>query len=122
MLIALSAKNAILIVEFSKAEHDRGAPLVAAALAGARLRLRPIIMTAFAFILGVLPLAFATGSGAGARRVLGTTVLGGMIAATLIGVFVVPTTFYVSQRLFARRAPAAPRAVDARVAPGEQGT
>jgi HAE1 family hydrophobic/amphiphilic exporter-1 len=119
MLIALSAKNAILIVEFSKAEHDRGAPLVAAALAGARLRLRPIIMTAFAFILGVLPLAFATGSGAGARRVLGTTVLGGMVAATLIGVFVVPTTFYVSQRLFARRgASAATAPADARVVPG----
>ena len=82
MLIALAAKNAILIVEFSKAEHDKGASLVDAALSGARLRLRPILMTAFAFILGVLPLAYATGSGAASRRVLGTTVLGGMLAAT----------------------------------------
>ena len=98
MLIALAAKNAILIVEFSKAEHDRGASLVDAALAGARLRLRPILMTAFAFILGVLPLAYATGSGAAARRVLGTTVLGGMLAATVIAIFFVPTTFYISQR------------------------
>jgi HAE1 family hydrophobic/amphiphilic exporter-1 len=104
MLIALAAKNAILIVEFAKAEHDRGAPLVDAALAGARLRLRPIVMTALAFILGVLPLAYATGSGAAARRVLGTTVLGGMIAATAIAIFFVPTTFYVSQRLFAKPA------------------
>ena len=106
MLIALAAKNAILIVEFSKAEHDRGAALVDAALAGARLRLRPILMTALAFILGVLPLAYATGSGAAARRVLGTTVLGGMLAATVIAIFFVPTTFYVSQRLFSRSATA----------------
>jgi hydrophobic/amphiphilic exporter-1 (mainly G- bacteria), HAE1 family len=113
MLIALAAKNAILIVEFSKAEHDRGAPLVEAALAGARLRLRPIVMTALAFIFGVLPLAYATGSGAAARRVLGTTVLGGMIAATAIAIFFVPTTFYVSQRFTARTATPAPRGAPA---------
>ena len=72
-------------------------------LSGARLRLRPILMTAFAFILGVLPLVIATGSGAVSRQILGTTVLGGMLAATIIGVFVVPSTFYVSQR-WSRRA------------------
>ncbi len=103
MIIGLAAKNAILIVEFSKAEHERGAALYDAALAGARLRLRPILMTAFAFILGVLPLVIATGSGASSRQILGTTVLGGMLAATIIAVFVVPATFYVSQR-FSRRA------------------
>jgi HAE1 family hydrophobic/amphiphilic exporter-1 len=103
MIIGLAAKNAILIVEFSKAEHERGASLTDAALAGARLRLRPILMTAFAFILGVLPLVLATGSGAASRQILGTTVLGGMVAATFIAVFIIPTTFYVSQR-FGRRA------------------
>ncbi len=103
MVIGLAAKNAILIVEFSKAEHERGASLVDAALAGARLRLRPILMTAFAFILGVMPLVVATGSGAVSRQVLGTTVLGGMVAATLIAIFIVPATFCVSQR-FGRRA------------------
>src|SRR5262249_11714493 len=106
MLIVLAAKNAILIVEFSKAEHDRGASIADAALAGARLRLRPIIMTALAFILGVLPLCIATGSGAAARRILGTAVFGGMLAATLIAVFVVPATFAMSQRWAPRRAPA----------------
>jgi HAE1 family hydrophobic/amphiphilic exporter-1 len=105
MLIGLAAKNAILIVEYSKAEHERGLPLVEAALGGARLRLRPILMTALAFILGVLPLCWATGSGAASRRVLGTTVLGGMLAATFIAVFVVPATFVLTQRWARRRAP-----------------
>ncbi|HXJ80407.1 MAG TPA: efflux RND transporter permease subunit, partial [Candidatus Methylomirabilis sp.] len=102
MIIGLAAKNAILIVEFSKAEYERGASLYDAALAGARLRLRPILMTAFAFILGVMPLVVATGAGASSRRILGTTVLGGMLAATVIAVFVIPATFAISQR-FARR-------------------
>jgi HAE1 family hydrophobic/amphiphilic exporter-1 len=109
MLIGLAAKNAILIVEFSKAEHERGAPLAEAALAGARLRLRPILMTALAFIFGVLPLYTATGAGAASRRVLGTTVFGGMLAASFIAIFVIPATFYVSQRLASRRPAAAPR-------------
>ena len=105
MLIGLAAKNAILIVEYSKAEHERGASIADAALAGARLRLRPILMTALAFILGVLPLCIATGSGAASRRILGTTVFGGMLAATLIAVFVVPATFALTQRWASRRAP-----------------
>jgi multidrug efflux pump len=109
MIIGLAAKNAILIVEFSKAEHERGASLLDAALRGARLRLRPILMTAFAFILGVLPLVIATGSGAASRQILGTTVLGGMLAATLIAIFIVPATFYVSQRFRRRAEMPAPR-------------
>ncbi len=94
MLIGLAAKNAILIVEFAKLSHERGTPLVDAALEGAQLRLRPILMTSLAFILGSLPLAIASGAGAGARQVLGTTVVFGMLAATVLGVFLVPV-FYV---------------------------
>ena len=96
MVIGLAAKNAILIVEFAKEEHERGATLVDAALAAARLRLRPILMTAFAFILGVVPLVMSTGAGANSRRVLGVTVLGGMLAATVIAIFIIPVTFYVA--------------------------
>ena len=107
MLIGLSAKNAILIVEFAKDEYEKGKPLLDAALEGARLRLRPILMTSFAFIFGCLPLWFATGSGAVARRVLGSTVIGGMIAASAIAIFLIPVTFYVIERLFAGRKPAA---------------
>ncbi len=103
MVIGLAAKNAILIVEFSKEEYERGTPLVDAALAGARVRLRPILMTAFAFILGVLPLVISKGAGANSRQILGTTVIGGMLAATLIAIFIIPVTFYVSER-FGRRA------------------
>lgn len=93
MLIGLAAKNAILIVEFAKEEVERGQPLFQAALDAAKLRIRPILMTAFAFILGCVPLVIATGSGAVSRRELGTTVVGGMLAATLIAVFVIPTCF-----------------------------
>jgi HAE1 family hydrophobic/amphiphilic exporter-1 len=82
MLIGLAAKNAILIVEFAKEEYEKGKPLIDAALEGGRLRLRPILMTLFAFIFGCLPLWFASGSSAVARRVLGSTVIGGMIAAS----------------------------------------
>ena len=99
MLIGLSAKNAILIVEFCKLEYERGKSLVDAALAGARLRLRPILMTAFAFILGVVPLVLATGSGAQSRRIMGTAVFGGMLAASLIAIFLIPVSFYVVERL-----------------------
>jgi HAE1 family hydrophobic/amphiphilic exporter-1 len=98
MLIGLSAKNAILIVEFSKDEFERGRPLLDAALAGARLRLRPIMMTAFAFILGCVPLWTASGAGAVARRVLGTTVIGGMLTASMIAIFFIPVSFDIVER------------------------
>ena len=103
MLIGLAAKNAILIVEFAKLSYERGTPLLEAALEGARIRLRPIIMTSFAFILGCLPLWRASGAGAVARRVMGTTVIGGMLAATLIAIFLIPVTFYVIERMSAKR-------------------
>ena len=102
MLIGLAAKNAILIVEFARLSHQRGLPLIEAAIEGARLRLRPILMTSFAFILGALPLAIATGAGATSRQVLGTTVVFGMIAATMIGIFIVPVFYVVLQSLVDR--------------------
>jgi HAE1 family hydrophobic/amphiphilic exporter-1 len=99
MIIGLSAKNAILIVEFAKAEYERGASLADAALTGARLRLRPILMTSFAFILGCVPLWAATGSGAISRQVMGTTVIGGMLSASLIAIFLIPISFYLMGKL-----------------------
>jgi HAE1 family hydrophobic/amphiphilic exporter-1 len=124
MVIGLAAKNAILIVEFAKQEHEHGASLVDAALAGARVRLRPILMTAFAFILGVLPLVISKGTGANSRQILGTTVMGGMLAATFIAIFIIPVTFYVSERF--RREPEKARlpkeAVPASISGGTGGT
>jgi len=106
MLIGLAAKNAILIVEFAKDEFEKGADLADAALRGARLRLRPILMTSFAFILGCVPLWTASGAGSVARQIMGTTVIGGMLAASLIGIFFVPAIFYVVERVSgARRTP-----------------
>src|SRR5712672_2371174 len=98
MLIGLAAKNAILIVEFAKEEYENGKPLVDAALEGARLRLRPILMTSFAFILGTVPLWTATGAGSVARQIMGTTVIGGMLAATAVAIFVIPVLFYVVEK------------------------
>ena len=98
MLIGLSAKNAILIVEFARGKLAEGSSIEEASLAAARLRLRPILMTAFAFILGVIPLVIASGSGAISRQVLGTVVMGGMLAATCISIFIVPSTFSMVER------------------------
>ena len=115
MLIGLAAKNAILIVEFCKAEYENGKNLFDAALAGARVRLRPILMTAFAFILGCVPLWTATGSGAISRQTMGTAVIGGMLAATCFAIFIIPVTFYIVEKLSGSKpgegkgtAPAAP--------------
>jgi HAE1 family hydrophobic/amphiphilic exporter-1 len=100
MLIGLAAKNAILIVEFAKREYEEnGKTIEEAALTGARIRLRPILMTAFAFILGCVPLWRATGSGAASRQILGTAVIGGMLAASLIAIFLIPVTFDVIEKL-----------------------
>jgi len=99
MLIGLAAKNAILIVEFAKLEYENGKPLTEAALTGAKLRLRPILMTSFAFILGCVPLWRATGAGAASRQVMGTAVIGGMLAASFIAIFIIPALFYMIERL-----------------------
>ena len=102
-LIGLAAKNAILIVEYARLRREQGRPIAEAALEAAKLRLRPILMTSFAFILGVVPLVIAVGAGAASRRALGTTVFGGMNAATLLAVFIVPVLFVVVERLGAGR-------------------
>ncbi|SEE92549.1 hydrophobic/amphiphilic exporter-1, HAE1 family [Rhizobiales bacterium GAS191] len=111
LLIALSAKNAILIVEFAREKRAEGMEIMAAAVEAARLRLRPILMTSFAFILGVLPLVLATGAGASARKSIGIAVFSGMLASTCLAVLFVPSFYVVLQRLeerILRRAPAAP--------------
>jgi len=104
MLVGLAAKNAILIVEFAKAKHEEGQSIEDAALESARLRFRPILMTAFAFILGVVPLMLARGAGAGAQNVMGTAVFWGMLVATALGVFVIPGNFAFVERLGRSRA------------------
>jgi len=103
MLIGLAAKNAILIVEFANAKHKEGSSLEDAALTSARLRFRPILMTAFAFILGVVPLMKASGAGAGAQNVMGTGVFFGMLVATALGVFIIPGNFTFIEGLWRRR-------------------
>jgi HAE1 family hydrophobic/amphiphilic exporter-1 len=106
MLIGLGAKNAILIVEFAKMGVEQGKPVIDAALDGARLRLRPILMTSFAFILGCVPLAKASGAGGLSRQVMGFVVIGGMLAASFIAIFLIPVTFYVVEKLTGAKHPA----------------
>ncbi len=105
MLVGLAAKNAILIVEFARLKREQGEPIVQAALDGAKLRLRPILMTSFAFILGTVPLAISMGAGAGARQALGTAVVFGMLFATLVGVFFIPVFYVLLQRVSERQSP-----------------
>jgi HAE1 family hydrophobic/amphiphilic exporter-1 len=97
MLVGLAAKNAILIVEFAKTLHEEGKSIIESATEAARLRLRPILMTAFAFILGVVPLVIATGAGAAARHSIGTVVFGGMIASTVLSLLIVPVLYVIVQ-------------------------
>ena len=110
--VGLSAKNAILIVEFAKEQIEQGLGLVEATLAAVRLRLRPIIMTSLAFAFGVVPLAIATGAGSGSQNAIGTGVLGGTIAGTLLGIFFVPLFFVVVRRVFGRDAAGRPAAAE----------
>ena len=119
MLIGLAAKNAILIVEFAKMRLEEGHDLVDAALEGAQLRLRPILMTSFAFILGTVPLWTATGAGSVSRQIMGTTVIGGMLAASLIGIFFIPVVFYVVEKWSGAGKERQSGALQQRVAPAE---
>ena len=103
--VGLASKNAILIVEFAKENHDHGMELIEATVTAARQRLRPILMTSLAFILGVMPLAIATGAGAGGRTAIGTGVIGGMVTATVLAVFLVPVFFVAIRSLFKEKTP-----------------
>lgn len=113
MLIGLSAKNAILIVEFAKMKRDEGVAILDAAVEGSRLRLRPILMTSFAFILGCVPLMLAKGSGAASRATMGTGVVYGMTIATVVGLFIIPVCYVFVQKIVergGRKVPIAPAA------------
>jgi len=117
MLIGLAAKNAILIVEFAEAEFEKGRPLAESALEGAKLRLRPILMTSLAFIFGCIPLWTATGAGSVARQIMGTTVIGGMLAASALGIFLIPAIFYLVEKWSGAEKEAADRSLTAGAVP-----
>jgi HAE1 family hydrophobic/amphiphilic exporter-1 len=102
MLIGMAAKNAILIVEFAKLKSEEGMSAFEAAMTAARDRFRPILMTAFSFVLGVMPLLVASGAGAEARKVMGMTVFSGMLAATVIGVLIIPALYVMVERVTGR--------------------
>jgi HAE1 family hydrophobic/amphiphilic exporter-1 len=124
MLIGLAAKNAILIVEFAKVELESGKSAVDAALSAAKLRLRPILMTAFAFILGVVPLLTASGAGAESRKVMGMAVFSGMLIATILGVLLIPMLYVAVEKVIGgekQHAPAARPAEPALAGPGHGG-
>jgi len=104
--VGLSAKNAILIVEFAKELQAQGMTAVAAAMEAARLRLRPILMTSMAFILGVLPLAISNGAGSASQHAIGTAVIGGMVTATFLAIFMIPMFFVVIREKFSKKKPA----------------
>jgi HAE1 family hydrophobic/amphiphilic exporter-1 len=112
LLVGLAAKNAILIVEFAKANREQGMSIIDAVVEAARLRLRPILMTALAFILGVFPLVHATGAGAASRQAIGTAVFYGMIGNTLLGLLFTPVLYVaiskISERVFRRKVRASP--------------
>src|SRR5262249_36976070 len=118
MLIGLAAKNAILIVEFAKMEYDKGKGLVDSALLAAKLRFRPILMTAFAFILGVVPLLTASGAGAEARKVMGMAVFSGMLIATVLGVCLIPMLYVAVEKAIGGAKQHAPASGHARL-PGD---
>jgi multidrug efflux pump subunit AcrB len=110
--MGLASKNAILFVEFAREEQARGKALIEATLSAVKLRLRPILMTSFAFMFGVMPLALSSGAGSGAQNAVGTGVIGGLLAAVVLGLIYVPLFYVVVQKLFTRKSSAAPLAAE----------